>query len=88
MPIVVAFVTYRLCLELQGVHGAGKRKRAVIVHRSAAGEYSTVAAAPRPDDERTELHPRPVPERIDIEPLVNGVSTETSSPTGVRQVTR
>jgi ubiquinol-cytochrome c reductase cytochrome b subunit len=88
VPIVVAFVTYRLCLELQGVHGAGKRKRAVIVHRSAAGEYSTVAAAPRPDDERTELHPRPVPERIDIEPLVNGVSTETSSPTGVRQVTR
>jgi ubiquinol-cytochrome c reductase cytochrome b subunit len=90
VPIVVAFVTYRLCFELQGVHGAGQRKRAVIVHRSGAGEYSTVTAAPRPDDERVELHPEPVPERIDIEPLANGQGAPVvpSSPTGVRQVTR
>jgi ubiquinol-cytochrome c reductase cytochrome b subunit len=90
VPIVVAFVTYRICLELQGVHGAGKRKRAVIVHRSASGEYSTVQSDPRPDDVRSELHPEPVPGRIDIAPLVNGASTDVpeSSPTGVRQVTR
>ena len=54
---------------MQGVHGIGKRKRAVIVHRSRQGEYSTVTAAPRPDDERDEIEPEPVPVRIDIAPL-------------------
>jgi ubiquinol-cytochrome c reductase cytochrome b subunit len=91
VPIVVALVTYQICLEMQGVHGIGKRKRAVIVHRSASGAYSTVTAEPRPDDVRTELHPEPVPTRIDIEPLVNGATAgdiPESSPTGARQVTR
>ncbi len=90
VPIIAAFVTYQLCLEMQGTHGIGKRKRAVIVHRSESGAYSTVPSAPRPDDERTELHPEPVPDRIDIEPLVttNGATTTPSSPTGVRQVNR
>ena len=69
VPIIVGLVTYGICLEMQGVQGIGKRKRAVIVHRSAAGEYSTVTAAPRPDDERAELEPEPVPERIDVAPL-------------------
>jgi ubiquinol-cytochrome c reductase cytochrome b subunit len=90
VPIVVGFVTYRICLELQGVQGGGKRKRAVIVRRSDEGEYSTVTAEPRPDDEHTELHPTPVPDRIDIEPLVAGpvLGNGESSPTGARQVTR
>jgi ubiquinol-cytochrome c reductase cytochrome b subunit len=89
IPIITGLVTYQLCLEMQGVHGIGKRKRAVIVQRSAEGEYTTVPAAPRPDDERTELDPEPVPVRIDIEPLSNGDAREQeSSPTGVRQVTR
>jgi ubiquinol-cytochrome c reductase cytochrome b subunit len=91
VPIIAGAVAYQLCLELQGVHGAGKRKRAVIVHRSTSGEYSTVESAPRPDDERTELHPEPVPERIDVEPLLNGSDANgatVSSPTGVRQITR
>ena len=89
VPIIAGLVTYQLCREMQGVHGIGQRKRAVIVHFSAEGEYSTVPAAPRPDDERTELDPEPVPARIDIEPLSNGDTREPqSSPTGVRQVTR
>src|SRR5215469_7764278 len=89
VPIVAALVTYQLCLEMQGVHGIGKRKRAVIVHRSAQGEYTTVPSAPRPDDEHVELHPEPVPVRIDIEPLSNGGERQPEpSPTGVRQVTR
>ncbi len=91
VPIVVAFVTYRLCIEMQGAEGIGKRKRAVIVHRSDAGEYSTITADPRPDDVHSELHPAPVPDRIDVEALSNGAPDETnggSSPTGVRQVTR
>ncbi|HEY1444894.1 MAG TPA: cytochrome bc complex cytochrome b subunit [Acidimicrobiales bacterium] len=89
VPIVSALVTYQLCLEMQGVHGIGKRKRAVIVSRSAQGEYSTVPSAPRPDDERIEIDPEPVPVRIDIEPLENGGERQPEpSPTGVRQVTR
>ncbi len=89
VPIIAGLVTYQLCREMQGVHDIGKRKRAVIVQRSAEGEYTTVPAAPRPDDERTELDPEPVPVRIDIEPLSNGDAREPeSSPTGVRQVTR
>ena len=51
------------------MHGIGKRKRAVIVQRSAEGEYVTVPTPPRPDDEHIELDPEPVPVRIDIEPL-------------------
>jgi hypothetical protein len=74
---------------MQGVHGIGKRKRAVIVRRSAEGEYSTVEAAPRPDDEHHEIDPEPVPVRIDIEPLTNGgIRQPESSPTGARQVSR
>ena len=89
VPIVSGLVAYQLCREMQGVHGIGKRKRAVIVRRSAEGEYSTVPAAPRPDDEHIELDPEPVPVRIDIEPLSNGgIREPESSPTGVRQVTR
>ena len=51
IPIVAGLVTYQLCREMQGVHGIGKRKRPVIVQRSAEGEYTTVPAAPRPDDD-------------------------------------
>ncbi len=89
VPVIAGLVTYQLCREMQGVHGIGKRKRSVIVRRSVEGEYSTVPAAPRPDDVHTELDPEPVPVRIDIEPLSNGDTREPeSSPTGVRQVTR
>jgi len=89
VPIIAGLVTYQLCREMQGVHGIGKRKRSVIVRRSAAGEYSTVPSPPLADDERTDLDPEPVPARIDIEPLGDGpVRQPASSPTGVRQVTR
>ena len=91
VPVIVAALAYQICLEMQGVHGIGKRKRAVVVSRSVDGEYSTVESDPRPDDERTEMDPEPVPERIDVEPLVGGAvaaSNGAPSPTGVRQVTR
>jgi ubiquinol-cytochrome c reductase cytochrome b subunit len=89
VPIVAGWVAYQLCIEMQGVHGIGKRKRAVIVRRSAQGEYTTVPSEPRLDDERVEIDPEPVPARIDIEPLSgNGEREVESSPTGVRQVTR
>jgi ubiquinol-cytochrome c reductase cytochrome b subunit len=90
VPIVAAFVTYGICLEMQGVQGIGKRKRAVIVHRSTQGEYSTVAADPRPGDTHHELDPQPVPVRIDIAPMASVPPTVSgpSSPTGSRQVSR
>jgi ubiquinol-cytochrome c reductase cytochrome b subunit len=89
VPIICGAVAYRICLEMQGVVGIGRRKRALIVHRSVAGEYSTVESDPRPDDEKVELHPTPVPIKIDVEPLVTApVGLNESSPTGVRQVTR
>jgi hypothetical protein len=82
-------VAYQLCREMQGVHGIGKRKRALIVQLSAEGEYTTVESAPRPDDEHEELDPEPVPVRIDIEPLnTGGIRQPDSSPTGARQVSR
>jgi ubiquinol-cytochrome c reductase cytochrome b subunit len=90
VPVIVYFVTYGLCLEMQGVHGIGKRKRALVVSRSVDGEYSTVTSAPRPGDTHHELDPEPVPVRIDVSPLVNGapaVNAE-SSPTGSRRVAR
>ena len=89
VPIIAGLVAYQLCREMQGVHGIGQRKRAVIVRRSVEGEYSTVPAEPRADDQHAELDPEPVPVRIDIEPLSNGSTREPeSSPTGVRQVSR
>ncbi len=89
VPIIGGLVAYQLCREMQGVHGIGQRKRAVIVRRSVEGEYSTVPAEPRADDQHAELDPEPVPVRIDIEPLSNGSTREPeSSPTGVRQVSR
>jgi hypothetical protein len=63
----------------------------VVVRRSTDGEYSTVTSEPRPDDEHVEMHPEPVPGRIDVEPLVGGAVAAANgapSPTGVRQVTR
>jgi ubiquinol-cytochrome c reductase cytochrome b subunit len=91
VPIIAGALAYQICLEMQGVHGIGKRKRAVVVRRSTDGEYSTVTSEPRPDDEHVEMHPEPVPGRIDVEPLVGGAVAAANgapSPTGVRQVTR
>jgi hypothetical protein len=90
VPIVVGFVTYGICREMQGVQGIGQRKRAVIVHRSVEGEYSTITAAPRPGDGHEELTPEPVPDRIDIAPLAASApgANGESSPTGSRQVSR
>ena len=41
-PIIAYFLTYKICHEMRDAEGVGKRKRAVIIERSATGEYSTV----------------------------------------------
>src|ERR1700689_3294460 len=61
IPLITGAVVYQMCREMQGVHGIGKRKRAVIVRRSAEGEYSTGEAAPRPHDGKNGLDPQPGP---------------------------
>jgi ubiquinol-cytochrome c reductase cytochrome b subunit len=86
IPVLVGLVTWRICLEMQhGGHGMGQRKRAVIMSRTATGEYTTVTAPPRPDDDHHEPEPVQVPLKIDLD--AETVGSSASGP-GVRQVTR
>jgi ubiquinol-cytochrome c reductase cytochrome b subunit len=84
VPIIVGFVTWRICLDMAGVSGIGKRKRAVVVVRNADGQYVTIPTPPRPGDGHEESEPVPVPRDIDVsddeglEPV----------PAGVRRVDR
>ncbi|HUA94698.1 MAG TPA: cytochrome b N-terminal domain-containing protein [Acidimicrobiales bacterium] len=83
IPIIVGLLTYRICLDMVGVHDVGKRKRAVVVTRSATGEYATHVADPRPGDEPDEeLAPTPVPTYVELDD--EGEPTEA----GVRRVSR
>jgi ubiquinol-cytochrome c reductase cytochrome b subunit len=86
IPPLVGIFTWRICIEMQG-GGAdiGKRKRAVVMSRSATGEYTTAPTAPQPDDEHPELAPITVPVHIDLETAGTG---EGSDAAGVRTVTR
>ena len=93
VPVIVGFAAWRICLEMQGVHGIGQRKRALIVSRSEAGEYTAVPSEPRPGDDHHELEAEPVPRTIELEPVVVGGGPRTgTSPdgddAGVRRVNR
>jgi ubiquinol-cytochrome c reductase cytochrome b subunit len=84
VPVVVGVLTHRICLEMQhGGSDIGKRKRHVLMTRSATGEYRTVETEPNADDERVELEPIPVPVHIESEPAGDG-----DGQSGVRTVTR
>jgi ubiquinol-cytochrome c reductase cytochrome b subunit len=87
VPWVVGFVTYRICLDMAGVPGIGKRKRAVVVTRSAAGEYATHASEVRPGYEHLELEPEPVPTYTEAEGDREPVGV-TEGTEGVRRVER
>jgi hypothetical protein len=54
-------VTYKICKELQGFHGAGKRKTTNVVTRTADGEYVAVPAPVYVDDHHAELEPQAIP---------------------------
>ena len=90
VPIIVGVVTWRICIELQHVPGAVKRKRAMVVSRTPEGEYVAAPAPERPGDEHHELEPEPVPVRIELEPETVGVSAATTptGESGVRRVLR
>ncbi|MGH9029432.1 MAG: hypothetical protein ACRDV4_07440, partial [Acidimicrobiales bacterium] len=89
VPIITGLLTWKICIELQHIPGAVKRKRAMVVSRTADGEYVAVEAAERPGDEHHELEPQPVPVRIEAEPEMVGVSaTIATEESGVRRVRR
>ncbi|HVC71934.1 MAG TPA: cytochrome bc complex cytochrome b subunit [Acidimicrobiales bacterium] len=85
IPIVVGLATWQICRDMAGVSGIGKRKRAVVVTRSAAGEYATHAAEPRPGDGLEELAPTPVPTFVEPAPEPVGAAGEGQ---GVRRIAR
>jgi ubiquinol-cytochrome c reductase cytochrome b subunit len=67
IPVIVGVITWFICLEMQGVHGIGQRKRAVVMSRTATGQYVTEPTPVRPGDEDREHSPVPVPVRIDLD---------------------
>ncbi|MGH8987108.1 MAG: cytochrome bc1 complex cytochrome b subunit [Acidimicrobiales bacterium] len=89
VPIIAGVITWRICIEMQGVPGAVTRKRAMVVSRTEEGEYVAVPAEERPGDEDHELEPQPVPVRIEL-PEVAGatVATSATAEPGVRRVLR
>jgi len=60
VPIIVFFVAYKICLELQGTPGAGQRKVHNVVTRSEGGGYEAAPAAQYPGYAHPELEPVPV----------------------------
>lgn len=81
-PIVAYFLTYKICHEMIGAEGIGKRKRALVVSRSTEGEYSTEPSEPRPGDSHEELEAIAVPTYIDT------TDPELATAAGVRRVIR
>ncbi len=72
VPLLVLAIAYKLCKELQGTDGGGRRKRANVVMRSATGAYSTVPVAPHPGDVQAALEPVAIDEVELVPVLVNG----------------
>ncbi len=82
-PILAYALTYKICEEMrQAGDDVGERKRALIVSRSAEGEYTTEPTPPRPGDGHVELDPIVVPDFIDLE------GPELATAGGVRRVIR
>jgi ubiquinol-cytochrome c reductase cytochrome b subunit len=88
VPIIVGLVAWKICIELQHTPGATKRKRALVVTRTATGEYVAEPSEVRPGDEHHELEPEPVPVRIELEPAGVGNGATGSPGSGVRRVLR
>ncbi|NNN02326.1 MAG: ubiquinol-cytochrome c reductase cytochrome b subunit [Acidimicrobiaceae bacterium] len=63
-PFIAYPLTYKICKELQGVHGGGKRKTTNVVTRSELGEYVATPAPVYVDDRPEELEATEVPKFI------------------------
>jgi ubiquinol-cytochrome c reductase cytochrome b subunit len=81
-PMVAYFLTFKICNEMRDAEGIGKRKRALIVERSAEGRYSTIESPELPGETHEELEAIPVPTFIDL------TDPELATAAGVRRVIR
>ncbi len=81
VPIIVYPITYKICKEMQAVHGAGKRKTPNIVSRTVEGEYVATPTPAYQDDRGHDLEATAVPTFIEVEP-------EEPNEGGVRTVDR
>jgi len=68
VPLIAYPIAYKICKEMQGVHGAGKRKTHNIVSRTAEGEYLATPTPAYRDDLGHDLEATPVPTYIEVEP--------------------
>jgi ubiquinol-cytochrome c reductase cytochrome b subunit len=84
-PILAYPVTYKICREMQGVPGAGKRKTTNVVVRTADGEYQATPAPVYVDDLAHEHEPEPVPVPTFVSVAASDEAVATS---GVRRVDR
>jgi ubiquinol-cytochrome c reductase cytochrome b subunit len=80
-PFVAYPIAWKICKEIQGVQGGGKRKTTNVVTRTAEGEYVATPAPVYVDDAHSELDATPVPDFIHEEP-------EQASESGVRRAER
>jgi ubiquinol-cytochrome c reductase cytochrome b subunit len=80
-PIVAYPIAYKICKELQGIAGGGKRKTPNLVTRTQEGEYLATPTPRYAEDVPHELHPEKVPTYIEEEP-------DEPAESGVRTVDR
>jgi len=85
LPILAYPVTYKICREMQGFAGAGKRKTTNVVTRTTEGEYLAIPAPAYVDDmvHEHEHEAVPVPRYV-VEDVDDDVATEG----GVRRAPR
>ena len=79
-PIVAYFVAYKICHEMRAAEGIGKRKRALIVSRSARASTRRSSPSPARATSHEELDAIPVPTFID--PTDPELATGGRRPTG------
>ncbi|MEO9180213.1 MAG: ubiquinol-cytochrome c reductase cytochrome b subunit, partial [Acidimicrobiales bacterium] len=80
-PFIAYPITYKICRELQGVVGAGKRKTPNVVSRTVEGQYVATPSPAYVDDVHQGLEATPVPTFITEEP-------DDAGENGVRVVDR
>jgi ubiquinol-cytochrome c reductase cytochrome b subunit len=81
VPILAFPIAYRICHEIQTLHGGGRRKTPNVVARTAEGEYTATPSPRYVDDVPSHLEATPVPTYIHEE-------SEESGESGVRVVDR
>ena len=81
VPLLAFPITYRICHEIQALHGGGRRKTPNVVARTSEGEYTATPSPRYVDDVPSHLEATPVPTYIHEE-------SEESGDSGVRVVDR